>query len=147
MSQRKMWSFSAIALGALSVLGVLLASCGGSGGNNGGGALPSEPTSPTSKVVVIQIQDYAFSPKEVTINPGDTVQWVLAGSAPGHTVTANDGSFDSGAIFTAPNVMFQKTFTTGNTTINYHCKAHQTCCAMQGSVRVGASAPSPIPGY
>jgi plastocyanin len=95
----------------------------------------------------VQIMDDSFSPKDVTINAGDTVMWVLAGSLTTHTVTADDGSFDSGAVFSHTGASFSQTFPTANVTINYHCKVHQQCCGMQGAVRVGSAAPAPAPGY
>jgi plastocyanin len=117
-------------------LSVLLASCGGGGGG-------SSPTTPTTgpQVVVIQVQDNVFSPKDVSINPGDTVRWVRVGGASPHTVTADDGSFDSMAIFQKDGDSFQQTFSVAGKTINYICKAHFACCGMSGSIRVGSSAP------
>lgn len=130
---------------ALAFGSVLLAACGG----GGGGKSPTAPPTVTSpQVVVVGIQDDQFVPKQVIINPGDTVRWVLMGSATaGHTVTANDNSFDSGKIFTQSGAVFEHTFTTTGTTILYHCQTHYVCCQMQGSVRVGESAPPPPTGY
>ncbi len=128
---------------ALSAV-ALLAACGGSGGKS-----PTAPTNVTSpQVVVVSVQDDQFVPKEVNINPGDTVKWVLMGSATvGHTVTANDGSFDSGKVFTQAGATFQHTFTQSGVTTLYHCQTHYVCCMMQGSVRVGQDAPPPTTGY
>jgi plastocyanin len=132
--------------GSLAVLaaGLLIYACGGSGHS---GSAPTEPGSPTTKSVTVQIMDDSFNPKDVVVNPGDTVTWVLAGSLTTHTVTADNGSFDSGSIFTSKGASYSQTFNTAGVTINYHCKVHQACCGMQGSVRVGSTAPSPAPGY
>ena len=119
-------------------LSVLLSSCGGGGGHS----TPTSPTPTTSpQVVVVQVQDNQFSPKDISINPGDTVRWVRVGGASPHTVTADDGSFDSMAIFQKDGDTFQQTFGADGKTINYTCKAHYACCGMSGSVRVGSSAP------
>jgi plastocyanin len=127
-----------------AVAGLLLNACGGSHG----GSTPAEPAPPsTTKMVVIQVMDDSFNPKDVTINPGDTVQWVLTGATLTHTVTADNGSFDSGSIFTHQGATYQQTFNTAGVTVNYHCKVHQVCCGMQGAIKVGANAPAPAPGY
>ena len=117
-------------------LSALLSSCGG----GGGGSTPTSPT-PSSQVVVVQVQDNQFSPKDVVINAGDTVRWVRVGGASAHTVTADDGSFDSNAIFQKDGDTFERTFATAGRTVDYTCKAHYGCCKMSGSIRVGTSAP------
>lgn len=132
---------SALAIASLTAA-LLAVSCGG--GNN---SMSGGPTAPNTKTVVVTIGDDSFSPKNVMVNPGDTVRWVMMGSVPTHTVTAGDGSFDSGQIFTSQGAIFEHTFNASNTTVNYFCKTHQVCCGMQGAVQVGASAPDPKPGY
>lgn len=123
----------------------LLAACGGGGGSK---SPTAPPTVAAPQTVTVSVEDDQFVPKEVQINPGDTVKWVLMGSSTvGHTVTANDGSFDSGKVFTASGASFQHTFTTTGVTILYHCQTHYVCCMMQGSVRVGDNAPVPTAGY
>jgi plastocyanin len=125
-------------------LSVLLASCGG----GGGGSSPTSPTpTPQPQTVVIQVQDDQFSPKDVTINPGDTVRWVRTGSLSSHTATANDGSFDSGTAFQQSGGTFEKTFNASGQTYEYICKTHYGCCQMAGSIRVGSNSPNPHPGY
>ena len=136
MSQVGWWSRSAAAAGLL-----LLLSCGG------GGSSPSEPGMPAPKFVTVQIVDFAFNPKTVQVNPGDTVQWVLASTTYTHTVTSEDGSFDSGMAFKSAGATFTHTFTAPNTTTNYHCQTHWHTNGMQGSVQVGNNAPPPPPGY
>lgn len=137
MSQVNWWWRSTAAAGLL-----VLCSCGG----GGGGSMPSEP-SPNGKVVTVQIVDFAFSPKDVTINPGDTVQWVLTSSTYTHTVTAENGMFDSGMIFTKTGTTFSQTFNNTGITVQYHCNTHWHTNQMQGSVQVGPDAPKPGIGY
>ncbi len=68
----------------------------------------------------ITIGDNSFTPKNLSINPGDTVRWVNNGSS-SHTVTADDRSFDSVTI--APGQSFVAIFNlAGN--YPYHCKFH-----------------------
>ncbi len=59
------------------------------------------PTPPMAAVqdsqkVVVTISNFTFDPKEVKIKAGTTVSWMDAGGR--HTVTADDGSFDSGTL-------------------------------------------------
>ncbi|MFN7943715.1 MAG: plastocyanin/azurin family copper-binding protein [Thermoanaerobaculia bacterium] len=129
----------------LIVLAAGLVRCGGGGGYGGS---PTAPPPPTAGLVV-EIHDNAFSPKTITIQPGDTVTWVLRGNLATHTVTESTGRFDSGRIFTTAGMTFTHTFTTADQghTFLYYCQTHQGCCLMQGSVRVGNDAPDPGPGY
>ena len=64
-------------------------------------------------------------------------------------VTANNGAFDSGFVFTQSGSTYERVFTAAdeNRTFEYRCVSHQGCCQMQGSVRVGTGAPDPGPGY
>jgi len=65
-------------------------------------------------------QTYSPDPVTVVIGVNNTVMWVNNDTAP-HTVTANDGSFDSGNM--APTGTFTFTFTTPGT-YHYHCIYH-----------------------
>jgi plastocyanin len=78
----------------------------------------------------VSIQDFFFSPANVTVEPGTTVTWVNEGTVP-HTVTSDDGQFDSGVLMPGDSytVMFK-----GQGTITYHCMIHPS---MTGSVTVG----------
>lgn len=83
-----------------------------------------------------------YSPASVTINVGDKVTWKNDHSSP-HTVTANDGSFDSGNI--NPGGTFPRTFTATGT-FTYRCNFHPA--TMAGSVTVqggGGTQPPPPP--
>lgn len=127
----------------LATLALAVACSGGGGGGN-------SPTAPMSNgVVTVEIHDDFFSPKSVTVAPGQTVRWVLVGSDYQHTVTELDGRWDSGFRFTSSGATFAHTFGNGDDgmTFQYYCKTHRGCCQMQGSVRVGSTAPPPPPGY
>jgi LPXTG-motif cell wall-anchored protein len=45
----------------------------------------------------VTIRDYAFSPRTVTVQPGDTVTWTNRDGVR-HSATAEDGSFDTGLL-------------------------------------------------
>jgi plastocyanin len=78
----------------------------------------------------VSIQDFRFDPAQVTIQPGTTVRWTNEGNTP-HTVTADDGSFDSGTL--QPGDSFTFTFQNPGT-VAYHCEIHPQ---MTASVTVG----------
>lgn len=78
--------------------------------------------------------DFKFSPGTITVHVGDTIVWTSHGPSL-HTVTANNGSFDSGAINV--NGTFSHTFT-GAGTVPYHCTFHQSL-GMVGTIVVLAS--------
>jgi plastocyanin len=66
--------------------------------------------------------EVTFSPPTITLVIGvnNTVSWTN-NDAVTHTVSATDGSFDSGNL--APGATFTHTFDTAGT-YNYHCKIH-----------------------
>lgn len=79
-----------------------------------------------------------FTPQDVTIQVGDTVQWIWA--ANGHSTTSGtpglpNGIWDSGVQNTG--FVFNQLFTTAGT-FAYFCSPHGSCCAMIGSVTVNA---------
>ena len=88
-------------------------------------------TAPNSSSV--SIEDFDFDPPDVAIQPGDTVMWVNRGNTP-HTVTSDDGLFDSEVLNPGESFMF--TFPEAGT-FSYHCEIHPF---MTGSVTVGAAA-------
>ncbi len=88
---------------------------GGSGGQAGSGA--------------VRIADFAFAPDSSSVKVGDSVKWTNQGSAT-HTVTADDGAFDSGNL--AGGKAFSFTFDQAGT-YAYHCNIHRS---MTGTVTV-----------
>jgi LPXTG-motif cell wall-anchored protein len=103
--------------------------------------------------VSVSMGDNFYDPETVTISAGDTVVWTNNGQAP-HTVTANDGSFDSSpdcpGDFDAcmqSGDTYSQTFGAAGT-FAYYCKVHGQ--EMSGTVVVqgGGTEPSessPVP--
>jgi len=68
----------------------------------------------------VTIVDFAFQPASVEVQAGTTVTWTNSGAAT-HTVTADNGAFDSGQL--ASGATFSQTFDTAGT-FTYHCEIH-----------------------
>jgi plastocyanin len=128
-------------LACFALLSVItISGCGGDNSTSGGS---------NSQVVTVSIRDNFFDPKSITIMPGTTVRWILRGSMTNHTVTENNGLFDSGFRFRNDGDQFERTFSSGDSdkTFLYHCETHWNSDEMQGSIRVGSNAPPPPPRY
>lgn len=91
----------------------------------------------------VEAVDIAFEPATITIEAGDTVTWTNSGDLP-HTVTADDGAFDSGQM--ASGDTFQQSFDSEGT-FEYFCEIHSTAdgSAMNGTVVVEAAAATEAP--
>ena len=101
----------------------------------------------SSRAATVQVQVGAggkkFTPQNVTVNVGDTVQWTWA--ADGHSSTSGtpgnpDGMWDSGVQNTG--FVFSQTFSAVGT-FSYYCTPHGACCGMVGSVTVTTTTQSP----
>ena len=79
--------------------------------NGGGGAPPENP---------ISMKGSVYSIPSITLAAGSKITWINDDNMV-HTVTANDGSFNSGDI--NPGGQFIYTFNTVGT-FNYHCVHH-----------------------
>ena len=100
---------------ALGLLMVLAYACSDNGtGPNGGGDTFGNTTS-------IDMVNELFDPSVDTVAVGATVTWTNKDDDDSHTVTANDGSFDSGQI--APGGTFQRTFNAIGS-YPYYCRNH-----------------------
>ncbi|HET8524187.1 MAG TPA: cupredoxin domain-containing protein [Thermomicrobiales bacterium] len=75
--------------------------------------------------VSVSIHNFAFDPGTITITAGTTVTWTNNDSTT-HTVTADDGAFDSGNLPTGQS--FSMTFDTPGT-FTYHCAIHPNMTA------------------
>lgn len=88
------------------------------------------PNGTSSAAASVGIVNFAFSPTEFRVAVGTNVTWSNAGES-GHTVTADDGSFDSGRI--DPGASFSHVFDAPGT-YAYHCAFHGS---MKATVVVG----------
>jgi uncharacterized membrane protein/plastocyanin len=82
------------------------------------GAQDTHPVSGTNPIIVVR--ELHFNPPQMTVEAGDTVEWRNEDIF-SHTVTADDGSFDSGLI--DPGHKWQMTFKNARTAA-YHCRPH-----------------------
>jgi plastocyanin len=91
---------------------------------------PAPSAGPAVSATAVTISGFAFGPASISVPVGSTVTWTNQdGTA--HTVTADDGSFDSGNL--APGATFSQTFDTPGT-YTYHCAIHSS---MTGTITVG----------
>ena len=84
----------------------------------------------------VGIGDNFFDPPDAAVEPGSTITWTNNGVRP-HTVTADDGSFDSGVL--NPGDSYTVAFD-GQGIVTYHCTIHPE---MRGSVTVGGGGTAP----
>lgn len=113
-------------------LALVVAACGGgattaptaAAGTQGAG-------SPAAGGTAVAIVDFAFNPTTLTVPKGTSVTWTNTGTS-GHTVSADDKSFDSDSSNTnatlATGATFSHTFDTAGT-FSYHCKVHSSMTA------------------
>jgi plastocyanin len=92
--------------------------------HSGGQAAPDQGTA------AVNIKNHAFDPAQLNVAKGTTVTWTNADSE-AHTVTADDGLFDSGVL--EPGQSYS-VWLGGSGTVAYHCELHPD---MKGSVVVG----------
>ena len=132
----KLWKLSIASLAA----GLMLASCGGGNGgtssNGGGSCTPTGGASggtaaQTVKIVSDPNTVGKFDPQTVNVKVGDTVEWDWNDSSAPHTVTAQDGSFES--CTQNAGAKFMVTFSKAGD-VQYHCTLHS---GMTGDVKVG----------
>lgn len=79
----------------------------------------------------VYMKNSTFSPSLMTLTAGKPVAWINDDNLV-HSVTADDGSFDSGDM--QPGATFTRTFNMPGT-FPYHCKYHK---GMTGTVITGA---------
>ncbi len=114
-----------LVVSAIVVLGaLLLVGCGGSSATTttSGGGSTTTAAAGGSRVT---IQNFAFSPAELTVPVGTTVTWTNSDST-SHTVTSNDAVFESATL--ASGDTFDFTFTQAGE-FPYHCSIHPSMTA------------------
>lgn len=112
----------------LSVTLILaLAACGSSADTpSAGSATPSAgststaPNPPATTATTVGIDNFLYSPDPITVIVGTTITWTNDQGFD-HTVTADDGSFDSGDLATGDT--FEHTFDAAGT-FAYLCSIH-----------------------
>ena len=116
--------------GSLLAAGLLAGACSMFEGDNAdGGAVAPPPASGAGDGKVL-VQNTAFNPGRIEVPAGQELVWTFADNGLPHTVTADDGSFDSGRLGSGE---FRRTFTTQGE-VAYHCEVH---ARMKGTVVVG----------
>ena len=122
-----------IAIATLMTVAVTLAACSSGSSATSTTATSGAPSGPASTAggrsaaPTIDIKNFTFLPKSITVAPGATVT-VTNQDAVAHTITATKGGFNTGDI--APGQ--SKTFTAPNTagTYPYICNIHQYMTGM-----------------
>jgi plastocyanin len=99
------------------------------GGNTNGGAVAPPPASGGAGEGKVVIQGIAYNPARVEVPAGQELVWTFDDNGLTHTVTANDGSFDSGRLASGE---FRRAFATAGEVL-YHCEVH---ARMKGTVVV-----------
>lgn len=129
------WKMAVVVAGSA----LTLAACGGGGGSstadNSGCNQTGGSTSGTGTQVVKINPDTntvgRFDPNSVSVKVGDSVEWDWLDSSAPHTVTAEDGSFES--CTQNSGFKFVVTFSKAGD-VKYHCTIH---AQMLGDVKVG----------
>jgi plastocyanin len=96
---------------------------------------------PPPNVWKVSIRDFSFYPADATIASGDAIVFINEDNV-AHTVTSDDGQFDSGPL--KPGEYVPVSFE-GSGTLMYHCEIHPE---MVGSVTVvgGSGGEAPTSG-
>lgn len=94
-------------------------------------AAPAPTTTAPTAAAQIVIDNFAFSPAALTVQPGQTVTVVNHDSAT-HTLTSSGGAFDTGPINPGKSATFTAPATAG--AYAYVCSIH---ASMHGTLTVG----------
>lgn len=114
------------------------ASASGSATSSSSGSSSATVAPRPAQTIDVDIQGNQFVDGSPTIQKGDTVRWTQRDTAT-HTVTADDGSFDSGNLFA--NVPTRSTFSRTFDAVGdvaYHCEVHPS---MTGTITVVQALP------
>jgi len=109
MARKSLWILALLVLTSI----LLVAGCYKSSTMEQTQAPPPAPNS-------VSIGDDFFNPGSVTVTAGTVVTWTNRGTR-GHTVTSDQGAFDSGTL--NPGGTFSFTFNDKGT-FGYHCNFH-----------------------
>jgi plastocyanin len=121
-------------LATIAIAALLLVVLGpAAGAQTEGQGVVVVPTTEISAIDILLIEDNYFEPTDALVEPGTTLMWVNHGQEQ-HTVTADDGQFDSGVLNPGDSFL---TTVEGSGTLTYHCTLHPE---MTGSITVGSPA-------
>jgi plastocyanin len=95
------------------------------------------PITEISAIDIFLIEDNYFEPTDALVEPGTTLMWVNRGQEP-HTVTADNGQFDSGVLNPGDSFL---TTVEGSGTLTYRCTLHPE---MTGSITVATTEEVPV---
>lgn len=90
------------------------------------------PTTEIRAVDIFLIEDDYFEPTDAVVDPGTTLMWINRGQEQ-HTVTADDGQFDSGVLNPGDSFL---TTVEGSGMLTYHSTLQPE---MKGSITVGSN--------
>ena len=90
---------------------------------------PTETATLSARQIEVNIINFTFQPISVTASRESTIVWINRDTV-AHTVTADDGSFDSGAI--APEDSFEQRFDKVKS-YSYSCSFHKD---MKGTITI-----------
>ena len=124
MAIRTLRSGSRLIAGGV-ILALALAACGSASTSSAPASAAASAAGPAASAAggsAVQIKNFAFAPASLTVPVGSSVTWTNADTT-GHTVTADDGSFDSKEL--ASGKTFSQTFSKAGT-FAYHCTIHST---------------------
>ena len=120
---------------------MLLAACGDDSGSSsnttsapaasGGGSATTAAAGDSAAAGTVVAKDIAYNPTEIRVKVGDTVTFKNEDGF-AHTVTADNGEFDSNNVDGGGTFEFE---TTDAGTIAFHCKIHSN---MKGTITVDA---------
>ena len=121
-------------LATIAIAALLLVVLGpAAGAQTEGQGVVVVPTTEISTIDILLIEDNYFEPTDALVEPGTTLMWVNHGQEQ-HTVTADDGQFDSGVLNPGDSFL---TTVEGSGTLTYHCTLHPE---MTGSITVASPA-------
>lgn len=122
-------------------LALLLAACGGGtagngGGGGGGGCTQKGAASGATAAQTVKINSDPntigrYDPQNLTVKVGDSVEWDWIDTSAQHSVTADDGTFES--CLQSSGSKFIVTFSSAGD-FKYHCQIHS---GMTGDIKVG----------
>ncbi|MCU7551531.1 cupredoxin domain-containing protein [Chitinophagaceae bacterium LB-8] len=115
-------------LNAVLIIFFIISACSKSGDGYGGGS-NNPPSNNNNNTSSVSMGSSSFSPASITVKTGTTVTWTNNNDML-HTVTADDGSFNSGDL--AYTKTYSHTFSQAGT-FHYHCAYHAN---MKGTVMV-----------